>query len=112
MIQAEQRLLETPHGQAIGASYQWSGGQYCAIHTPRGLVGCGIFEVACADRFDMAMAIARGTPHSPLRKPEDLYPARIVAVSEAAGRMGIEVGMTGLEAVGKMLAAETQVLGK
>jgi uncharacterized protein YunC (DUF1805 family) len=105
MLQAEQRVLETPHGQAIGASYAWNGGQYCAIHTPRGIVGCGIFDVACANHFGMALAIARGTPQAPLRCPEDLYEARIVAVSEPAARLGIEVGMPGLEAIGKMLAA-------
>jgi len=104
MIHAEQRLLETPHGQAIGASYQWEGGQYCAIHTPRGLVGCGIFDVACAERFGMAVAIARGTPQAPLRQPEDLLTARIAALSQPAARLGIEVGMTGLEALGKLLA--------
>jgi uncharacterized protein YunC (DUF1805 family) len=106
MMQAEQRLLETPHGQAIGASYQWRGGQYCAIHTPQGIVGCGIFDVDCATTFGMALAIARGTPQAPLRRPEDLYAARIAAVSEPAARLGIEVGMTGLEALGKMLAPE------
>src|SRR5690242_5525718 len=99
MLQAQQRVLDTPHGQAIGASYEWNGGQYCAIHTARGIVGCGIFDVACANHFDMALAIARGTPQAPLRQPEDLYQARIVAVSDAAARMGIEPGMTGLEAV-------------
>ncbi len=106
MMQAEQRLLDTPHGQAIGASYQWSGGQYCAIHTSRGIVGCGIFDVACATQFGMALAIARGTPQTPLRRPEDLYAARIVAISEPAARLGIETGMTGLEALEKMLAAQ------
>ncbi len=106
MMQAEQRVLDTPHGQAIGASYQWNGGQYCAIHTSRGIVGCGIFDVACANHFGMALAIARGTPQAPLRRPEDLYTACIVAVSEPAARLGIEVGMAGLEAVGKMLAAQ------
>ena len=105
MIQAEQRVLDTPHGQAIGASYQWNGGQYCAIHTSRGIVGCGIFDVACANHFGMALAIARGTPQAPLRRPEDLYTARIVAVSESAARLGIEVGMAGLDAVGRLLAA-------
>jgi len=101
---AEQRVLETPHGKAIGASYRWEGGQYCAIHTERGLVGCGIFSVECADEFNMAFAIAKGTPQSLLIEPEDLYQAKIVAVSRAAQQMGITRGMTGLEAVEKMLA--------
>ena len=39
--QANQRTLDTPFGQAVGASYRWEGGQYCAIHTARGVVACG-----------------------------------------------------------------------
>jgi uncharacterized protein YunC (DUF1805 family) len=54
----------------------------------------------------MAVAIAKGTPAKPLREPEDLYEARIVAVSEPAQRLGISTGMTGREALGKMLAAD------
>ncbi len=101
--QADQRTIETPFGEVIGASYSWDGGQYCAIHTVRGVVGCGIYDIACADEFNMAFAIAKGTSEHPLRRPEDLYDAKIVGVSRAATEMGIEPGMTGLEAVEKML---------
>lgn len=104
---AEQRQIDTPHGPAIGASYRWNGGQYCAIHTVRGIVGCGIFDLGSADTFNMAFAIARGTPEKPLCEPEDLYQARIVGVSGAARKLGIVEGMTGLEAVGKMLSGES-----
>jgi uncharacterized protein YunC (DUF1805 family) len=100
---AEQRQLNTPHGPAVGASYRWHGGQYCAIHTARGVVGCGIFDLASADVFGMAFAIARGTPAKPLCEPEDLYEARIVGVSVAARKLGIAEGMTGMEAVRRML---------
>ncbi|HUY90632.1 MAG TPA: DUF1805 domain-containing protein [Pirellulales bacterium] len=101
---ASQRVLEMPEGQAIGASYRWPGGQYCAIHTSRGIVGCGLFDVRVAGEFGMAVAIAKGTPAQPLREPEDLYDAKIVAVSEPAGRLGITPGMTGRQALAKMLA--------
>ena len=102
---ADQRTLNTPHGEAIGASYSWEGGQYCAIHTGKGIVGCGIYDIACADEFGMAIAIAKGTPACPLRQPEDLYEAKIVATSEAASQLGIGPGMTGMEALEKMLAS-------
>src|SRR3954471_10874478 len=103
--EASQRVVETPHGPVIGSSYRWQGGQYCAIHTARGVVGCGIFDLACADVFSMAFAIARGTPEHPLREPEDLLAARIVGVSAAAEAQGVRAGMTGLEAIGQMLAS-------
>jgi uncharacterized protein YunC (DUF1805 family) len=107
--QAQQRTLETPHGPVIGASYCWEGGQYCAIHTGAGVVGCGIYDLNVADEFGMAFAIAKGTPEHPLREPEDLYDARITAVSRAARDLGIEPGIHGLEAVEKMMAAAGRV---
>jgi len=101
--EAKQRTLDTPFGPVIGSSYRWQGGQYCAIHTACGVVGCGIFDLACADVFSMAFAIARGSPEHPLREPEDLLGARIVGVSAAAHAQGVRPGMTGLEAIGQML---------
>jgi len=101
--EANQRTLDTPFGPVVGASYRWQGGQYCAIHTAGGVVGCGIFDLACADVFSMSFAIARGTPEHPLREPEDLLTARITGVSAAAQDQGIRPGMTGLEAIRQML---------
>ncbi len=104
--QAEQRVLSTEQGDAIGVSYAWNGGQYCAIHTERGVIGCGIFDIACADEFGMAFAIAKGTPEHPLRDCEDLYDANISAVSDAAAQLGIVPGMTGRQALERMLAPD------
>ena len=103
--ETDHRQIETPYGSVIGASYQWDGGQYCAIHTANGVVGCGIYDIDCANEFKMAFAIAKGTPEHPLRTPEDLYKAKIVGVSDAAIQFGVVVGMTGLEALEKLLAA-------
>lgn len=99
-----QRTLQTPHGECLGATFQWPTGQYCAIHTDRGMVGCGIYDVRVAGEFGIVIAIAKGTPAHPLREPEDLYEARIVEVSEPARQLGIEPGMTGLEALAVLLA--------
>ncbi len=103
---AEHRTLEFHGGQAVGATYQWNGGQYCAIHTVNGLVGCGIYDIRSADEFNLVVAIARGTPAKPLREPEDLFEASIREVSQAAAKLGVTPGMTGREAVEKLLAAE------
>ena len=101
---ATTRVLETDHGQAVGASFSWDGGQYCAIHTSRGVLGCGIYDIACANEFGMAFAVAKGTPEHPLCEPEDLYEARIVLVSLPAEQLGIRIGMTGREALEKLLS--------
>lgn len=98
------RILETPYGPVLGCSYRWPTGQYCAIHTDRGILGCGLFDCRIATNFDMPVAIARGTPEKPLREPEDLLAARVVEVSEGARNAGVEPGMTGLEAISRLLA--------
>jgi uncharacterized protein YunC (DUF1805 family) len=103
---AENRTLEFAGGQAIGSTYQWPGGQYCAIHTVNGLVGCGIYDIRSANEFNLVVAIARGTPAKPLREPEDLFAAKILEVSQAAEKLGLSPGMTGREAVEKLLAAK------
>ena len=93
-------------GEAIGSTYQWPGGQYCAIHTSNGLVGCGIYDIRSANEFNLVVAIARGTPAKPLREPEDLFNAKILEVSQAAEKLGLSPGMTGREAVEKLLTAK------
>ena len=103
---AENRTLEFDGGQAIGSTYQWPGGQYCAIHTSNGLVGCGIYDIRSANEFNLVVAIARGTPAKPLREPEDLFNAKILEVSQAAEKLGVKPGMTGREAVETLLTAK------
>src|SRR5205809_383420 len=99
------RELQFEHGQAIGISNRWDRGQYCSILTAAGIVGCGIYDLVAPAEFDQAIAIARGTPANPLTEPEDLLDARIVGVTPRAAAYGIGVGMTGREAVERMLQA-------
>jgi len=99
------RTLQFEHGQAIGMSQRWERGQYCSILTKAGIVGCGIYDLKTAAEFDLAIAIAKGTPARPLVEPEDLFNSKIVGVTPKAASFGIEVGMTGKEAVERMLQA-------
>ncbi len=100
------RVIETPVGKALGHSARWEGGQYCAILTRKGLIGCGAYHVPTMEHFGQAVAIARGTPEHPLCEPEDLYQAKIVEATRQAEELGVRVGDTGLEALAKLLAAE------
>jgi uncharacterized protein YunC (DUF1805 family) len=99
------RAIKFNNGHAIGISNRWHQGQYCVILTEAGLVGCGIYDVKTAAEFGQAVAIARGTPVNPLVEPEDLFDAKIVDLTPKARELGIHVGMTGREAVERMLAA-------
>lgn len=108
--QTTTRTLRFACGTAIGMSHRWIGGQYCSILTPVGLVGCGIYDVQTAATFDQAVAIARGTPEHPLCEPEDLYESRIVDCTPKAREFGILEGMSGREAVNRMLQASPTAL--
>jgi uncharacterized protein YunC (DUF1805 family) len=99
------RPIQFKNGCAIGISNRWEKGQYCTILTEAGLVGCGIYDVKTAAEFGQAVAIARGTPAKPLVNPEDLFDAKIVDATPRAKELGVQVGMTGREAVELMLAA-------
>jgi uncharacterized protein YunC (DUF1805 family) len=99
------RPLQFKNGCAVGISNRWHKGQYCVIMTEAGLVGCGIYDVKTAGEFGQAIAIARGTPQNPLVNPEDLFDAKIVDATPRAKELGIQIGMTGREAVELLLAA-------
>ena len=99
------RELSFENGKAVGISNRWNKGQYCSILTAAGIVGCGIYDIATAAEFDMALAIAKGTPENPLVEPEDLFNAKIVNLTPRAKDYGIEIGMTGKQAVELMLQA-------
>jgi len=103
------RKLQFEHGEAIGMSQRWEKGQYCSILTKAGIVGCGIYDLKTAAEFDLAIAIAKGTPAKPLVEPEDLFGSKIVGVTPKAASFGIQIGMTGREAVERMLQADSTV---
>jgi uncharacterized protein YunC (DUF1805 family) len=103
------RPIQFKNGCAVGISNSWHKGQYCVIMTEAGLVGCGIYDVKTAGEFGQAIAIARGTPQNPLVNPEDLFDAKIVDATPRAKELGIQIGMTGRDAVELLLAASTIV---
>ena len=99
------RPMQFENGCAVGISNRWENGQYCAILTKSGIVGCGIYDMATAAEFGQAIAIARGTPSDPLVEPEDLLEAKIVGATPQARQLGICDGMTGKDAVECLLKA-------
>ncbi len=99
------RPMQFRNGVALGVSNRWRNGQYCVIMTEAGLVGCGIYDMKTPAEFGQALAIARGTPQQPLVDPEDLLEASIVDATPQARALGIAIGMSGREAVERMLGA-------
>tara|TARA_B100000029_G_scaffold107116_1_gene98008 strand:+ start:1819 stop:2166 length:348 start_codon:yes stop_codon:yes gene_type:complete len=100
--------MKFENGPAIGLSNRWRQGQYCSILTPIGIVGCGIYDVVVPAEFDQVLAVAQGTPDSPLVDPEDLLDAQIVRSTPRAESLGIVPGLSGREAVELMLKAANE----
>lgn len=68
-------------------------------------MGCGIYDIKTAGEFGQAIAIAKGTPENPLVDPEDLFEAKIVDATPKAKELGVEIGMSGHDAVELLLAS-------
>lgn len=97
--------MQFENGVAIGTCQLWHEGQYCAIITKAGIVGCAIYDLEVPAEFGQAIAICKGTPAQPLTVPQDLLEAKIVGVTPKAAEMGIDMECTGRQAVELMLRA-------
>ena len=95
----------TEAGFATGLSMEWEGGQIVIIVAEKGLVACGAIDVRVMDAFNAVVAVAKGTPQSPLKTPDDLLAAKIVDATSEAKELGIAAGMGGKEALDKILRA-------
>ena len=68
------------------------------ILAPRGMLGCGYFAVETADRIGDALAIVSG-----VKNYDDMLHSEVKKVSAAAAQRGVKIGMTGGEALLKMI---------
>lgn len=98
-------LIEVEEGTASGLSVQWAGGQFVVIVCDSGVVACGAIDVDVMEEFDHVIAVAEGEPDNPLVMPEDLLDAEITDMTEGAKEIGIEIGMSGREALNTLLKA-------
>lgn len=64
------------------------------IGAEKGFIGCGYINIEVANKVNDICAIVNG-----VKTPDDMLGAKVVAVSNAAQKLGIKVGMTGKEAL-------------
>ena len=67
------------------------------IQGSKGMLGCGYVAMAAAEKFGHALAIVGGVSTF-----DDMMGAKVSAVSSSAAALGVEVGMSGKEALLKM----------
>ena len=68
------------------------------IRAPRGLLGCGYISAETAAKVGDALAVVSGVANY-----DDMLSATVKAVSPAAEALGVNPGMTGRDALLKML---------
>ena len=69
-------------------------GKLLLIQGQHGMLGCGYFNLAVADKLGSAMAIVSG-----VQCYDDMLDKAVVGVSARAAEMGVTPGMTGREAL-------------
>ena len=70
--------------------------------TDIGMVGCGAFDVAALDNFDYPAARVKASGGSSITTVGDLLVGVVKDANQAAARLGVQVGMTGREALDLM----------
>jgi uncharacterized protein YunC (DUF1805 family) len=69
------------------------------VVAPKGLVGCGAFDVRALERFGYPAARVRAIKNSSVENLEDLFSGEISEANREAEHIGIAVGMNGREAL-------------
>lgn len=78
-------------------SWDMYGVKILLIKAARGALGCGYLNLDAAEKFGHPLAIVSGVAGY-----EDMFAAKVKAVSAAAGKLGVVPGMSGIEALKKM----------
>lgn len=89
----EQRI-EIDGAAFNGAAIATPNATLLVITGTNGLLGCGYFSVATANKLNDALAVVRGVANF-----DDMLKAQVCEVSDAAAARGITVGMSGLKAL-------------
>ena len=97
---AEHAKIFVGRGCCDGYCIPTSSASLIFVVTPHGLVGCGFFAMDTFAKMGMAGAKVAG-----VSTLEELLAGKVSAVSPAAEQMGVAAGMTGEEAVLRMMQA-------
>ena len=77
-----------------GSTIEMLQGKLLLIQGQNGMLGCGYFNLAVADKLNSAMAVVTG-----VQSYDDMLNKCVVAVSARAAELGVTPGMTGREAL-------------
>lgn len=91
--------LQLKHSEAAGYVIPAGPVNLVMVIAASGMVGCGAFDVAALDTFGYPAARVRPAEGSSISTISDLCEGIIREANESARRRGVEIGMTGKEAL-------------
>lgn len=94
----ETRDIELKNGSAVGMEISMPNANLVVAVAKRGFVMCGYLDVATAEKLKDAAAVVTG-----VKTVDELLDGLVKKVTPAAARRGIRVGMTGRQALEKLV---------
>jgi uncharacterized protein YunC (DUF1805 family) len=85
-------------GMALGFEFEFPNASLVFAQAPRGYVMCGYLNMNTANMLGDIAAVVRG-----VNTVDELLAAKVQEVSDAAAKLGVKIGMTGKEALEKMM---------
>jgi uncharacterized protein YunC (DUF1805 family) len=73
-----------------------------AIATDKGMICCGAFDVLAMDKYSYPAARVRSATGSSISTTNDLMAGIVKDANDTATRLGINIGMSGKEALDKL----------
>jgi uncharacterized protein YunC (DUF1805 family) len=89
--------IQLEKGCALGLRFEMQKYPLLVIRAEKGFLMCGYLNVNAAETLGDAAAKVKG-----VQSIEDMLKAKVVEVTQLARELGIELGMTGREAMEKM----------
>ena len=94
----ETRDIDLKKGSAVGMAIPMPKANLVLAVAKRGFVMCGYLDLAAAEKLKDAAAVVTG-----VKSVDELLDGSVKKVTSAAARRGIRVGMTGRQALEKLV---------
>ena len=94
--------VQLSHKQADGYVIPLGSLNLVNIVTDVGMAGCGVFDIAALDNFNYPAVRVKATGKELISTIEDLLNGEVKGVNKEAARLGIDIGMSGREALDLM----------
>ena len=91
----EQMTLDLAGKKAEAAVHSFGPVNLVFARTDKGMIGCGLFDIAVFDRFNLPAAKMKAADGGLIRTVDDLLAATAREVNQSGQRAGIQPGMNG-----------------